>query len=123
MLASDVAHLFQSYENFLKWNERLYLELWKANLEKRGFDPSASWYGGQITFIDNYLRPLAERLSLCNVFGDNGTLFGHNLSDIRRRWTIEGEKFCKDMMRKCAKSQGGGVKGSKVTGRVVSVNG
>lgn len=121
MLASDVAHLFQSYENFLKWNERLYLELWKANLENRGFDPSASWYGGQITFIDNYLRPLAERLSLCNVFGENGTLFGHNLSDIRRRWNIEGERFCKDMMKKCQKQDED--VGVGVIGRVVSVEG
>lgn len=102
MLASDVAHLFQSYDNFLKWNERLYLELWKANLDDRGFNPSISWYGGQITFIDNYVRHLAERLSICDVFGENGPLFTHNLSDIRRKWQIEGDQFCKELIRKCA---------------------
>jgi len=130
MLASDVAHLFQSYDNFLKWNERLYLELWNANLDDRGFDPSKSWYGGQITFIDNYLRPLAERLSICNVFGENGPLFNNNLSDIRRRWTIEGDQFCKEMVRRCTSISEEGVEQSEnqaaasvVTDCIVSVKG
>jgi hypothetical protein len=40
MTASDVAHNLQGFEQMEKWSNRLYLELRKAYVEKRGVDCS-----------------------------------------------------------------------------------
>lgn len=65
MLLSDVSHLIQGWENFAKWNFRLYKEIcecWKNGLCD---DPREGWFQGQIGFINNYILPLATR---CQVY-------------------------------------------------------
>ena len=58
---SDVAHLMQSWENFLKWNFRLYKELMVCHEKGLMPDLSENWEQGQIGFYDNYVIPLANR--------------------------------------------------------------
>jgi hypothetical protein len=46
--ASDVAHTMQHWHIYRKWNERLFLELYKAYAEGRaGMDPSENWFKGR----------------------------------------------------------------------------
>jgi hypothetical protein len=64
MLISDVAHLFQCWENFVKWNFRLYKEI--HNNYSRGLcpNPKDGWFEGQIGFLEKYAIPLAMRAQL-----------------------------------------------------------
>merc|ERR1712232_1335487 len=61
--ASDVAHTMQHWHIYVKWNERLYAEMYKAYVEGRSdTDPTKDWYKGEIGFFDYYVIPLAEKL-------------------------------------------------------------
>ncbi len=95
--AADIAHNMQSWEIFLKWNIKLYNELWAAKLARRGPDVSANWFKGQIGFFDFYIIPLAKRLEQCGIFGSLGSLFLYNTNQNRRRWIEEGEERCGEM--------------------------
>jgi len=94
---ADVAHLMQSWNIFMKWNVKLYNELWAAKLAGRGPDVSANWFKGQIGFFDFYIIPLAKRLEHCGIFKSLGSLFVENCNENRRRWILEGEQRCRDM--------------------------
>lgn len=106
--AADVAHSMQSWPIFMKWNTKLYDELWAAKLAGRGPDGSANWFKGQIGFFDFYITPLAKRLQQCGVFGELGGLFLDNLNENRARWLREGEDRCKEMHDRVIKQQGDG---------------
>lgn len=107
---ADVAHTMQSWEVFMKWNTKLYDELWSAKLKGRGPDVSANWFNGQMGFFDHYILPLAKRLEQSGVFGKSGEIFARNLEKNRTRWLEEGEARCKDMHNRVLKRQGDGVK-------------
>jgi len=94
---ADVAHLMQSWHIFMKWNVKLYNELWAAKLVGRGPDVSANWFEGQKDFFDFYIIPLAKRLEHCGIFKSLGSLFVKNCNENRRRWILEGEQRCHDM--------------------------
>lgn len=97
MQAADVGHAMQSWPVFIKWNEKLYNELWVANIHSRGPDCLGKWFEGQISFFDNYIFPLAQRLRQCGVFGARGSLFYENATLNRNRWMIEGLELCREM--------------------------
>ena len=103
---ADVGHTMQSWPVFLKWNEKLYNELWVANKEKRGPDCLDQWFQGQISFFDNYIFPLAERLKQCGVFGELGSLFYENACSNRTRWMNEGNVLCREMHENASKEYG-----------------
>jgi type II secretory pathway pseudopilin PulG len=67
------ALLFLASQNsvYVKWNERLFHEVYRAYLDGRGSDqdPSVNWYEGEIAFFDFYIIPLAKKLKECGVFG------------------------------------------------------
>lgn len=107
---ADVAHTMQSWEVFMKWNTKLYDELWAAKLKGRGPDVSANWFKGQMGFFDHYILPLAKRLEQSGVFGKSGEIFAKNLEKNRTRWLEEGEDRCKDMHNRVLKLQGDGDK-------------
>ena len=104
--AADVAHSMQSWPIFMKWNTKLYDELWAAKLAGRGPDVSANWFKGQIGFFDFYIIPLAKRLLQCGVFGEMSDLFLENLKKNRVRWLREGEDRCKEMHERVIRQQG-----------------
>lgn len=90
MQVCDVAHLMQSWENFLKWNFRLYKELMVCHDKDLMPDPSGNWNGGQIVFLDKYVLPLAERTeSNLGTFLNLKALAEANKS----RWRREGERL------------------------------
>lgn len=102
---ADVGHTMQSWPVLLKWNEKLYNELWVANMLKRGPDckDKDKWFAGQIAFFENYIFPLATRLKECGVFGSFGSLFLENATLNRDRWLVEGEELCRQMQEDGAK--------------------
>ncbi len=104
--AADVAHSMQSWPIFVKWNTKLYDELWAARLAGRGADVSKVWFKGQIGFFDNYIMPLAKRLKDCGIFGDQGPLFMENAQENRTRWLQEGEELCREMHQRVLRMQG-----------------
>jgi 3'5'-cyclic nucleotide phosphodiesterase len=54
--ASDVSHTMQHWHIYRKWNERLFLELYRAYKEGRAEkDPSEFWYAGEIGFFTFYI--------------------------------------------------------------------
>ena len=53
VLASDVAHTMQHWLTYVKWNERLYKEMWSAYVNGRAEnDPTENWYKREIGFFD-----------------------------------------------------------------------
>ena len=91
MQVADVAHTVQSWENFIKWNTRLFIELYSAYISGRGKDPSKDWFKGQISFYDFYIIPLVTRLQQTDVFGDMGNIFKENAIANKERWLNQGE--------------------------------
>ena len=54
LLASDVGHNIQGWDQMAKWSNRLFLELRKAHVQGRGADPTNGWYSNQIGFLEAY---------------------------------------------------------------------
>jgi len=96
MNAADVAHTLQSFDNFVKWNKRLYEELHEAYeigrcADGEEDDPSKDWFGNQLGFYEIYILPLARKLRKCGAFApDAGEAFVQNAKNICRRWEYEG---------------------------------
>lgn len=90
---ADIAHIMQSFENFLKWNFRLYKELMACH--EQGLLPNVSngWYQGQIDFLLNYAIPLAQRAErVCGNRIERLELV-RNIRSNLARWHIDGERI------------------------------
>lgn len=100
LLASDVGHNIQGWDQMAKWSNRLFLELRKAHVQGRGADPTNGWYSNQIGFLEAYLMPLARRLDDTGVFGDErGAIFAEIVEENRERWTREGVSLTANVIR------------------------
>jgi class 3 adenylate cyclase len=90
--AADVAHTMQHWHVYLKWNERLFHELYKAYLAGRAeTDPSEGWYKGEIGFFDFYIIPLAKKLENCGVFGVSSDECLNYAQANRAEWERKGK--------------------------------
>jgi len=98
MTAADVAHNLQGWNQMKKWSNRLYLELRKAYVAKRGFDAQTKWFENQIGFLESYLLPLAHRLEDTGVFPSN-IEFAKIVEDNRDRWLTEGYDVAQDIIK------------------------
>lgn len=91
VLASDVAHTMQHWLTYVKWNERLYKEMWAAYASGRAEkDPTEGWYMGEIGFFDGYIIPLATKLKECGVFGTAGDEYLGNALRNKAEWQEKG---------------------------------
>jgi len=90
MQVADVAHCMQGWENFIKWNYRLYREFMDCHKHNLISEPSQSWASGQIGFINNYILPLAERTETCCGSVANLNLV-QSAKNNRQRWENEGQ--------------------------------
>eukprot|EP00934_Nitzschia_sp_Nitz4_P007117 Nitzschia sp. Nitz4//scaffold45_size130396//87784//91702//NITZ4_003463-RA/size130396-processed-gene-0.197-mRNA-1//1//CDS//3329552440//7107//frame0 len=103
--ASDVSHTMQHWRVYLKWNERLFRELYNAYIEGRvAADPSISWYKGEIGFFDFYVIPLAKKLQECGVFGVSGHEYLHNAEANRNEWSQKGESIVDGYLKEIHKT-------------------
>mmetsp|Transcript_21929 Transcript_21929/g.54164 ORF Transcript_21929/g.54164 Transcript_21929/m.54164 type:complete len:740 (+) Transcript_21929:169-2388(+) len=101
LLACDVAHNLQGWEQMAKWSNKLYLELRKAHVMGRGVDPTDGWFNNQIGFLEAYLLPLARRLDDTGVFGtERGGIFANTVLINRERWGYEGMSLTANVIRK-----------------------
>lgn len=98
--ASDVAHTMQHWHVYLKWNERLFHEMYKAYLNGRiDTDPAAGWYKGEIGFFDFYIIPLAKKLETCGVFGVSSDEYLNYAKANRNEWESKGEEIVRGYLR------------------------
>lgn len=100
MNVADVAHTMQSFRVFVKWNKRLFKELYVAYLSNRlSFNPSENWYQNQIGFFSHFILPLTQKLKRCGIFGSTGSVFEYFATENKKRWMNEGEEISKEIIR------------------------
>eukprot|EP00977_Amphora_coffeiformis_P015123 scaffold4420_cov187-Amphora_coffeaeformis.AAC.18 len=106
--ASDVAHTMQHWHIYRKWNQRLFLEMYKAYAEGRAQkDPSDSWFEGEKGFFDFYIIPLAKKLKDCGVFGVSSDEYLQYAQQNRKEWELKGRQVTEEMSE-TAKAKGYG---------------
>ena len=67
------------------------MELRRAHVAKRGFDPQEKWFENQIGFLESYLLPLARRVEDTGVFGEEiGQIFAATVEANRDKWLTQG---------------------------------
>jgi hypothetical protein len=116
--ASDVAHTMQHWHIYLKWNERLFMEMYKAFKEGRmEKDPTDFWYQGEIGFLDNYVIPLARKLKVCGVFGVASSEYLNYAEQNRSEWELRGERVVTEFAKKAKTKFYRSCKGGKSEGR------
>lgn len=99
--ASDVAHTMQHWHVYLKWNERLFQEMYLAYLNGRAEkNPADGWYKGELWFYDNYVIPLAKKLDDCGVFGVSSSEYLAWAEQNRKEWEQKGEGIVQNMLEK-----------------------
>ncbi len=107
--AADVSHTMQSFETFLKWNQRLYYELLSAYRNGRtnpsnSTHPGKNWYVGQLAFYRNYVIPLAERLDSCGaLYHPNGKNFSAFAKRNRDQWQKDGKEWTENLVSSAEK--------------------
>lgn len=99
--ASDVAHTMQHWHIYLKWNERLFDELYAAFTAGRlAKNPAEFWYQGELGFFDNYIIPLAKKLRNCGVFGVSSDEYLTYALKNREEWALRGNEIVASMMER-----------------------
>jgi class 3 adenylate cyclase len=99
--ASDVAHTLQHWNIYVKWNERLFEELYTAYKSGRSEkDPSTFWYEGELAFFDSYILPLARKLRDCGVFGVSSDEYLNYAVSNRGEWESRGREVVASMVEK-----------------------
>jgi hypothetical protein len=99
--ASDVSHTMQHWHIYIKWNERLYAEMYKAYVEGRAEnDPTDNWYKGEIGFFDFYIIPLAKKLNECGVFGVSSDEYLNYAATNRSEWDKKGKDIVAGYVKK-----------------------
>jgi len=95
--ASDVSHTMQHWHIYIKWNERLFHEMYRAYKDGRApRDPSLNWYKGEIGFFDFYIIPLAKKLESCGVFGVSSDEYFAYAMKNREEWELHGQDQVRD---------------------------
>lgn len=106
--ASDVAHTMQHWHIYLKWNQSLFEENYKAYREGRSAkDPLEFWYEGELAFFDYYVIPLAKKLKECGVFGVSSDEYLNYAQNNRKEWAAKGQQMVAEMMEKCQRGSPG----------------
>jgi class 3 adenylate cyclase len=99
MQAADSAHTMQNFRTYLKWNERLFEEMYQAYHDGRAEkDPSKSWYKGELAFFDKFVIPLAKRLRDSGVFGESANDYLKNAQENRKQWADRGQDIVHTML-------------------------
>jgi hypothetical protein len=85
--------LFQ-FDVYKKWSMRQYQEALEAYKSGRTESlPTHTWHQAELSFFDDHVIPLAERLKKCGVFGDASEECLHFALENRARWELEGEQI------------------------------
>lgn len=103
--STDVSHTMQHYDIYLKWNERLFGEMYAAfEAGRSNKDPSKGWVEGEIWFFDRYIIPLAKKLAECGVFGVASDEYLNyaleNRKQLASSWSKEGDKLVEGFLQR-----------------------
>ena len=99
--AADVSHTMQHWYIYIKWNERLFVEMYHAYKQGRlDNDPSENWYQSELGFLDYYIIPLAKKLETCGVFGVSSDEFLIYATENRKEWELKGKQLVQDYVAK-----------------------
>ena len=99
--AADSGHTMQNFQTYLKWNERLFEEMYTAYNDGRAeHDPSLQWYVAELAYFDKFVIPLATRLSDCGVFGDSGSDYLIHAMENRKLWKERGKELVSKMLER-----------------------
>lgn len=99
--AADSGHTMQNFQTYLKWNERLFEEMYTAYNDGRAeHDPSLQWYVAELAYFDKFVIPLATRLSDCGVFGDSGSDYLIHAMENRKLWKERGKDLVSKMLER-----------------------
>jgi len=102
--ASDVAHTMQHWHVYLKFNERLFKEMYQAYKDGRAEkDPSETWYEGELNFFNFYIIPLALKLKECGVFGVSGDEYFFHAESNRNEWALKGKEIVEEYMGRASR--------------------
>eukprot|EP00934_Nitzschia_sp_Nitz4_P003041 Nitzschia sp. Nitz4//scaffold172_size47551//27808//31430//NITZ4_007145-RA/size47551-augustus-gene-0.38-mRNA-1//1//CDS//3329538762//3031//frame0 len=97
--ASDVAHTMQHWHIYIKWNKRLFAEIHQAYVNGRAAKhPAEFWYQAEMGFFDNYIIPLARKLSECGVFGVSSDEYLNYAMKNREEWERKGKDVVAEMV-------------------------
>jgi len=103
--ASDVAHTMQHWHVYLKFNERLFKEMYQAYKDGRAEkDPSEYWYEGELAFFKFYIIPLALKLKECGVFGVSGDEYFFHAESNRSEWALKGKEIVAEYMGRASRN-------------------
>jgi 3'5'-cyclic nucleotide phosphodiesterase len=98
--ASDVSHTMQHWHVYIKWNKRLFEEMSLAFDQGRmGSDPAAFWYEGELSFFDNYVIPLAQKIGECGVFGVSSDEYLNYAKSNRKEWEMKGKGIVAELVQ------------------------
>jgi class 3 adenylate cyclase len=98
MQASDVSHYMQHWNVYIKWNRRLFQEVYESyKFGGHGRkDPSSFWYQSELAFFDDVVIPLANKLKECRAFGDDAEEYLNYAKANRRDWQLRGRDVISD---------------------------
>ncbi|KAL7560188.1 hypothetical protein ACA910_016615 [Epithemia clementina (nom. ined.)] len=97
---ADVSQNVQSFDNMVKWSNKLFMELRRAHAAGRGPDVSQNWFRNQIGFLEHYVLPLTKKLDETGAFGPViGPSFARLVEANRDRWLLDGEKVTADVIK------------------------
>jgi hypothetical protein len=92
--ASDISHCMQHWAVYLKWNENLFQEQYRAYESGReSKNPAEYWYAGELKFFDNYVIPLANKLKSCGIFGVSSVEYLDYAMQNRTEWEAQGHNI------------------------------
>ena len=94
MQASNIAHTMQHWQVYVKWNERLFAERYRAYVSGRDeIDPAKVWFKSELDFFDNCVIPLAQKLIDKGVFGGAGEEYLTYAKSNRKEWEANGQEI------------------------------
>jgi hypothetical protein len=97
----QVAHTMQHWHIYRKWNECLFVEMWRAYQQGRSDkNPCETWYQGELGFFDFYIIPLAKKLKNCGVFGVSSDEYLNYAQKNRAEWELRGHEIVAGLVDK-----------------------
>jgi 3'5'-cyclic nucleotide phosphodiesterase len=88
---ANVAHTTKHWNVYLKWNERLFLEIYRAYLRGRADKTFITdWSEVELRYFDDYVIPLLEKLISRGILGKIGEQILINARANREEWARRG---------------------------------
>ncbi len=90
---ADLSHTMQSWDIYLRWSKKQYLEVHDAYFTGRSVDdPEKTWYAREAFILDRQAIPLAEKLAM--VTGWDGLV--EKIRSNRQEWIASGKIHVKN---------------------------